>query len=250
MGKIVRALLDWISRWFTIQSLINSEIFHTWFWPLLGAVVTGASGIGGGVAIMWALVAAAITFAAITLGLLGVFALRVQNSPQNKLAVKTIFNCDLTPREAPLFGNRHQRRSALAREAPKMLSSSQIDPSANRTMDKAQLGVEITNNAFFPISCILQSAETEVEGEKPPRSEFPKKAALVRPGGSIRIQDDPIPMDEFPCQRLAGKMDIFILYGRPGAEIYELRAKGTVSIVMESFGFVGSVMTDIAGMPI
>ena len=117
---------------------------------------------------------------------------------------------------------------------------------ANRTLDKVQVGVEITNNAFFPISCFLESADTEIEGEKPPRSNFPKPAAICQPGASIRVLDDAIPMDEFPCQRLSGKMDMLIKYGTPGNETFELRIKGTLDVLMESYGQVNAVMLGLA----
>ena len=126
-----------------------------------------------------------------------------------------------------------------------MLSSTQIDPNVSRTIDKAQIGVEITNTAIFPISCFLENAETEIEGEKPPRSKFPKAAVMVPAGSSMRFMDDAIDMEEFPCQRLAGKMDLSLKYGRPGKEVFELRPKGDLIIVMENSGLVSQILVNL-----
>jgi hypothetical protein len=103
----------------------------------------------------------------------------------------------------------------------------------------------VTNTALFPISCFLESAETEVEGEKPPRSHFPKQGATVPPGTSMRFMDDTIEMAEFPCQRLSGKIDLLLKYGRPGNEVFELHPKGDLVIVMEHYGFVGQIQTNL-----
>ena len=116
--------LDWIGRITTIQAIIQSQFFHTWFWPMAGGLATTISGILQGVPVMWALMAGMIAFAAVTLGLLAVIALRIQTSPQNKLLSKVVFHCDLTPKEAPLLGTRQQRRALAKHSEPAILSSS------------------------------------------------------------------------------------------------------------------------------
>src|SRR5690242_12940506 len=127
MFKAFRSLLDWIGRAVTLQGVIHSQFFQTWFWPLLSAIATGLAGIAEHQSLMWVLMAAAIAFAAVTIGMVAVIALRVQTSPQNKLLSKVVFHHDLTPREAPLLGTRQQRR-AKARQEHQMISSSQIVP--------------------------------------------------------------------------------------------------------------------------
>jgi hypothetical protein len=81
----------------------------------------------------------------------------------------------------------------------------------------------------------------------PPRSVFPKPPATVEPGASVRVLDDRIPMEEFPCQHLGGKMDLLIKYGRKGNEKFELRVNGPVKIQMENSGFVGFIQLDVSG---
>ncbi len=165
-------VVDWLGRFTTLQAIIQSQFLHTWFWPMSSAIVVAGSGVWQHEPIMWALMAGTIAFAAVTMGMLAVIGLRMQTSPQNKLMMKVVFHQDLTPREAPLIGTRQQRRS----HDRQMLSSSQIVQNVSRTLDKVQLGVELTNNAFFAITAFLERAETEVEGEKPPPQHIPKTA--------------------------------------------------------------------------
>jgi hypothetical protein len=49
-------------------------------------------------------------------------------------------------------------------------------------------------------------------------------------------------MDDFPCQRLSGRMNLRIMYGRPGNEKFEMIVKGTVDVIMERFGFASHIM--------
>ena len=246
MLKILRGVVDWAGRATTIQTIIQSQFLQTWFWPMLSGLIVIASGILQREPVMWALMAGMIAFAAVTVGMLAVIALRVQTSPQNKLLNKVVLHHDLTPREAPLLGTRQQRR-AHDRESRQMLSSSQIVPNVNRTLDKVQLGVELTNNSYFPISVILERAETQVEGETPPRSTFPKPPTTIQPGASIRLMDDAIPMEETPCQHLGGQIDMMIKYGRKGNEKFELSVKGAVRIEMESNGFASFIQLSDSG---
>src|SRR5258708_25505984 len=102
--------LEWFGRAHAIHAILQTEFVRTWLLPLLSSVLTGTSGAIGGIPLMWVMMASAIVFAAVTLGSMGALGLRVQTSPQNKLAYKTVFHCDFTPREMPLIGNRHQRR--------------------------------------------------------------------------------------------------------------------------------------------
>ena len=238
-----KTLVDWIGRFATIQAIVQSQFLQTWFWPMVGGLATTVSGLLQGVPVMWALMAGTIAFASVTVGMLALIGVRMQLSPQNKLLHKVIFHHDLTPREAPLIGTRQQRRA----QERQILSKSQVVPNVNRTLDKSQLGLELTNNAFFPISIILERAETEIEGETPPRSVFPKPPAIIEPGQSMRVLDDSISMEEIACQQLGGKIDILIKYGKKGSEKFELHVKGAVKIQMESNGFVGAIQLDLSG---
>jgi hypothetical protein len=236
--------LEWVSRAEILSTIIHSEFVRNWLVPVMGTLLTGSSGILGGQPLMWAFVASSIVFMALMLGMVASLALRERNSPQNKLVAKAVINRDLTPRETPLIGNRKQRRAQHGLQT--MLSSSQMAFGVNRTLDKVQVGIDVTNNAHFPISLILESADTEIEGEKPPRSHFPKPPAIVPAGNTVRIVDDMIPMDEFPCQRLTGKMDMLVKYGTPGNEIFELHVTGSLDISLESYGHVNTVSLGLA----
>jgi len=113
-----------------------------------------------------------------------------------------------------------------------------------RQIEKIQLGVEIRNDATFPISVILESAESEVEGLNPPRSKYPRPATTIIPGMVVRISDEAIDMESMPCQKLTGKLDLKIKYGLPGKERFELHPKATSEIHLQSFGLITSVMTN------
>jgi hypothetical protein len=240
-NRLVRAL-DWYARGETISTLVHSEFVRNWLGPAVSTALTGGTGLWGGLPLMWVCVGSSIVFMTTTLGMAGLLVVKERNSPQNKLMTKPIVNRDLTPREAPLLGNRRQRLAHKSRHGPQMLSSSQVAVGVNRTLDKVQVGVEVMNNAFFPISIILAAADTEIEGEKPPRSAFPKAAVIIQPGNTIRLADDPIEMDEFPCQRLSGKLNMLIKYGHPKNEDFELKIEGTVDVVLESNGIVTAVI--------
>jgi hypothetical protein len=107
-----------------------------------------------------------------------------------------------------------------------------------------QLGVEIRNDATFPISVILENAESEMEGLNPPRSKFPKQATIVVPGMVVRISDEAIEMENMPCQKLIGKLDFKIKYGLPGKERFELHLKATSEIHLQPFGIITAVATN------
>lgn len=236
--------LEYVAYGHSVHTILQTEFVRTWLLPSVLSAMTGTYGINDGVSLMWVLMASALVFMAVTLTTAGIMLLRIQSTPQNKMLFKAVFHCDLTPREAPLIGNRHQRR-AQNKQVPQMLSSTQVDPNVSRTLDVAQIGVEVTNTAIFPISCFLESAETEIEGEKPPRTHFPKDAVTVPAGTSMRFMDDRIDMEQIQCQRLSGKMDLLLKYGRPGKEIFELRPKGDLIIVMEHSGFVSQILVNL-----
>ena len=114
-------------------------------------------------------------------------------------------------------------------------------PGIKRTIEDMQLAVVLRNTATFPISCILQSANTEIATFKPPRSIFPKNASTLSPGATFSIPDEKIDMDNIPAGRLAGKLDMHIKYGLLGKETYELHLVCDVDIVMEDYGLVTQV---------
>jgi hypothetical protein len=110
-----------------------------------------------------------------------------------------------------------------------------------RNIEKAQIAVELVNAATFPISCFLETADTELEGIKPPRSDFPKPKTLLLPGNKVRISDDPIDMDEHQSGPIAGKMNFIIKYGLPNKEYFEICLRANLVTQMTDFGLVTSV---------
>jgi hypothetical protein len=195
--------------------------------PTVTALATGGAGWVGGLPLMWIIMATAVAGAAAATGILNASTYLERKNPAHKLTViKTLFNFSLVPISPP---NRKQRRSATAQGGAPAVP-------AFRHFTKMQLGFEIWNRASFPMSAIVASAETKIEGLKPPRAKYPKDPVIIQPGTTVWVHDDAIEVDELLCDNLDGEMDIVVKYGLPGKENYEIRHHGTVEIFVEPFG--------------
>ena len=247
MGKLFKAIWTWIGHWFTLQSILQTEFVRTALLPTVFAVLTALAGYAQHQPLMWVALATALVFMSVMQGLLRGDELRERKNPEHKIGISGMFFLvDLQPTPIPkhLLGNRHQRLAMKAKkEEPQELPSTQIMAGVNRNLTKGQLSIEIKNNASFPISFFLNSAETEVDGEQPPRGKFPKGSTLLRPGQSMRVMDNSIEFDKVPCRRLTGKIDWNIKYGLPGKETFDLNIKAALDIQIEKFGFVTAVVT-------
>jgi hypothetical protein len=219
MGGLLRKLLEAVSHAETLGSIVHTEFVRTYLVPVVMAAMSGTAGIMGGVPFMWIIMASAVTFWAVAFALFVVDVLRERKSPQNKLTQRPVFQCDLNTATVPIAGNRKQRLAQQAQRQPaQSISPTQVHPLVPRTLYRGQIGIELANNALFPISCILSSAETEITGQRPPRSIFPKQPAIIPPGGIFRFMDDPIELDDMPCQRLSGRINMLVKYGLPENE--------------------------------
>jgi len=138
-----------------------------------------------------------------------------------------------------------QRRSSATQELVRDLSPRELDPHVNRTLEKGQLGLELFNTSTKPLSVFLHSATTTIEGNLPPRSQFPKGPFTVVPGQRLRLVDDAIEMDKHPCGSLLGEIDMVVKYGALGRERFELRMVAKIRIIMESYGFVSQLSVDL-----
>jgi hypothetical protein len=194
----------------------------------VATVIAATSGWFGGIQIMWIMVGSALIFMAVVQSLLRADEYRERKNPAYKLMVlKTLFNFELAPVPGP---NRKHRKAATAQGGAPAVP-------AFRNFIKAQLGIEVWNRSSFPISLIVANAETEIEGLKPPRAKYPKKAVIIQPGTTMWVHDDPIDLDNMLCDNLDGNIDITLKYGLPGKEKFDIRQKGTVEVFMESYGF-------------
>ena len=243
-------ILEFLGLAHFAHALIHTEFVRTLLWPVVLTLLTGGAGVLGGVPAMYILVGCAVTFGGIATGVLRISEFRERQTPLNKLAVLAVQAlCSLTP--APLLlpmlqGNRRQRRAVQSGAvppppAPMTLSKGEVVPGIKRTIEDMQLAVVLRNTATFPISCILQSANTEIATFKPPRSIFQKNASTLSPGATFSIPDEKIDMDNIPAGRLAGKLDMHIKYGLLGKEIYDLYLSCEVDIVMEDYGLIKQV---------
>ena len=213
MFKWAKRVIEWLGLADTVGALLQAEFIRNLLVPTVLAVSAAIAGVLGSVPAMWIIMAGTITFMAAAQGMLRASEYLERKDPRNKIVWKgTRVGVDLEPTNAPLLGNRKQRRAQGAQAAPIVLGANRMQVGVPRNIDKAQVGVEVTNTATFPISVILIRAETELGGEKPPRGTYPRKPSTIHPGGSARIVDDPIDMDGMRCQRLEGKMDFKIWF--------------------------------------
>jgi hypothetical protein len=182
MGSVIRffkGLYDWYEDLGRLEDISHSELFKVYIWPFLVAVSALVSGLIGKEAVMWIIMAVCLSAMAIMHLITSAAALRDRLTPLNKLTSQIFLQYDMNQVPVPLLGNRQQRRSSGATSpGPSMLGPVQMQVGVKRLLEKAQLGVEISNNSHFPISCILTAAETDIGGAIPPRSQFPKCPSL------------------------------------------------------------------------
>jgi hypothetical protein len=227
MGKLFRELLDWISRFQAAQSII--AFAKPALWPVVYAVLTGAAGYLGNLPVMWILMSTSLAFMGGVVGIFFIEARQTNRSPANKLRYTgTLVNYELQPQP------RRERRGAQAIERKALTTA---PPVVQRHLEKTQIGVQLHNNAPFPISLVVISAETEMEGMFPPRTSYPKPPVVILPGNVVFVTDEAIPMNGHPCEKLEGRMNIKIKYGLPGKEKHELTFKGKVEALMRPEGF-------------
>ena len=191
------------------------------------AVTAGGAGWIGHMPLMWIIMAAALTFMGTMVGIFFSGTYRDRISPEHKVLYQgTHVGVDLT--ELPRKARRAQATGAVPA----------------RTIEKIQIGIYLQNAARFPISVLLENAETEVEEETPPRSMFPKRPTIIVPGNTVFVVDDAIPMHGHVCERLEGRMKLKLLYGMPGREKYSLYFAARLDIVMYPNGVMQQVLTN------
>lgn len=245
--RVIKPGLEWIGLLDTIHNIAQAEFIRTMLTPVVATAMTAISGYLGGVPTMWVLVGCGLMFASVTTGMLRGSQYIERKNPLNKIRyVGTDFGCDLHPAQVPAQLNlpnlnRQSRRAATKQKQSRDLGPTEIHPGVPRTMDKAKIGVTVKNVATFPISCLMDMAQTDVEGITPPRGQFPRDRMTLLPGSIVTFRDDTIEMDGHPCGRLTGNMDILLKYGLPGKENFELKFKAVLDIHMEAFGVVTSV---------
>jgi hypothetical protein len=176
---------------------------------------------------MWVFMAASLVFMASISSAYFLYRLYPFMTPAHKLRhVGTQINRDLTAE------SRKDRRAAHAGVV------------VQRYLEKIQVGVMLQNAGHFPISAILEKANTEIEGLTPPRSEYPKAATSVLPGTQVFVGDVPIEVDGMTCGRLEGRMDLTIKYGEPGNEKHTLVFAADIAVFMRADGLIEMIHTN------
>lgn len=238
-GKISR-ILEWIGRAETINGLVQTELVRTWLTPAVLTMITGSAGYLGNIPAMWIIMASSLTFGGVSTGMLSASAYKERKSPQNKLRYQgTIFNFELVP----IRKDRAQRRANASAER-KVTPPADYKP-VIRELSLGQLGVELYNSASFPISVILEMADSGIERMTPPRTKYPKTSVTVFPGVPIRMLDEKISLDKLQCGRIEGKLYMIIKYGLPGKEIYKLDIRiRKIDIMIQSNGFYSGNVTE------
>jgi hypothetical protein len=241
---VVKPILEWVSHYESVQAILHTEFYKHWVAPLVSGVVTAWLGISEGVPLMWVAVGTSLVIAAVVQTRLRADEWRERRNPLNKIiCIGVRVTPQLVPKPLPLAGNRSQRRASRGQQQmPIVLASNQIAYGIEREIAKLQVTCDVKNNATFPVSIILHNAETEIDGEKPPRTKFPKEPSTMQPGEVAMVPDEAIDMDGASCQPLNGKMDMLIKYGMRGDERFELRLTADLQIAMDRFGFISAVL--------
>jgi hypothetical protein len=239
-NRAIKPVLEWIGHYESVQSVLHTEFYKHWVGPVISGATTAWFGVSEGVPLMWVAVGTSIVTMAVVQTRLRADEWRDRKNPLNKIVfVEANVSRDLEPMQLPFSGTRQTRRAAKAQAVQATtLGHHQMAPGIKRSLARCQINVTVRNTASFPISVILARAETEIEGEKPGRTTFPKKPSTITPGGSVVIADDPIDLSGAPCGRLEGKLDMTIKYGYPGNEKYELHWVGDLDVRMEDWGLM------------
>jgi hypothetical protein len=226
MGKIsnLEELIDWAGRFQLVKGVLVA------IWPAIFAGATAFVGFKEDQPYMWIIMASFLVFMAATVAFVYVSYWKESRTPVNKLRyMQTVVNYELVP-----FNRKAERAKASAANKDKVL---------RRQISKTQIGVMLRNEARFPISVLLYSAETEMEGEKPPRSNFPKSSVILLPGNTVNLLDMPIDMKGIPCEKLEGNMNLVVKYGFPGKENNKLEFRAKVEAMMQPSGFITGIHT-------
>ncbi len=225
MPKFLKDILEWCGHAQTLQSIIGAAK-----WPAGAAMLTGLTGYLQEMPYMWIIMASALVFMGIAVGITYVDYYKNSKSPRNKIRyIGTMVNYDL------IELNRHGNK------ANKKLAKNNVI--LTRQIDKVQIGVQLRNDATFPISVILFSAKTEMEKIEPPRSDYPKKPIVLLSGNTLQMMDVPIPMGGIECKKLEGRMELVIKYGLKGKENEVLEFKGRIDAMMLPAGFINGIYT-------
>jgi hypothetical protein len=239
--RFIKPILEWVGHIEAIRAIIHTEFFRILLLPTVSTVAAAIAGVAQKMPIIWVIVGCSLVFMAVTQGLLRADEYRERKNPQNKLKfVKVIIHQDLEggTGELALVPRNRQQRRALQR-------TSAITPFSPRNLAKAQVGVELRNDATFPISCILVDADTEVGGKNPPRSKFPRERSVAKSGTTFQVLDDPIDMEGARCERMEGFLNMKIKYGLPGKEVFDLDFDGKLDILMERFGLITGIYSQL-----
>jgi hypothetical protein len=250
-NRVIKPALEWTGHYESIQSLLHTEVYTRTIGPLLSGGTVAVLGYSEGLPWMWIAMASSVVVMAVTTTRIRMAEWAERNNPKHKLIVTGAhFAAELLPVDVPEktienVGNRSARRSGKAARhviPAHTLSEGQLQADIPRELNSGQILIEAKNNAPFPISVALVSAETEAGGKRPPRTSFPKPPSTIPPGETARIPDAAIQMDGYPCGRIAGKLNMLLKYGRPGRETLEMRLIADLDIVMENFGLVSAVI--------
>lgn len=219
-------LLEWAGHFETIQTVIHTEFVRTLLWPTVLSATAAAGGYFGGFPLMWVVMASALTFAGTVHGLLRGSEYIERKNPRGKLRfIQTHIGMDLVPLQNP---NRVQRRQGA--------------PMQPRLIERMQLGMEVRNDASFPIWLFVEHAESEIEGNTPPRTAYPKGAACIPPGVTLSCTDERMSMNNFPCgKKIAASYTVRIKYGLEGNERFELEHAANLEIHTHQLGLVTQI---------
>ena len=206
-------IIDAVAR---IQLVWGAVLF---IGPILAAATTGIFGYLEWEPVMWIITASALVLFAGLASSYQILGLRQFITSMGKLRYSnTMVACDL--KEVKPGKTRAISRHVIE----------------HRQIDKMQIGVMLYNSAHFEISAYIESANTSMGGESPPRTDFPKPAATILPGQTVFMLDEAIDMKGRACGNVQGRLEMNIRYGAPHREKYDLSFMGRVEVHMRNTG--------------
>jgi len=209
----IKGILDQFGRAQVVQYIFSLAIKYAL--PVILASLAGFSGYAGGAALMWIMMACALTAAGISHTRYVLTEHQIKNSPSDKLRLVSAITSPTL-----VLTNRESRRNDINQ----------------RHISELQIGVLLQNISHFPISIIVESANTECNGKKPPRITYPLPAFELLPNNVAAITDGSINMEGTPCQAIECILKISIRYGKRGKEKYKMSFNGKVTANIQPNG--------------
>ncbi len=188
MAKKETLLRRWWHTISTIEgvySFFASEFVRPWLWPAVTTAVTFLSGLITPIPLPYLFGASALTFAAVSTGIIRIAERKERSSPGGKLVI-----------EGPVF-------------YPGMSESDGII-----TFAQAILGIRIKNFAGFPIHVYIEKLDTAFANKVNMNKKYTTRQLRLEPYSADTVADDNNTIKRETRAKKDGKLSCLLKYGR------------------------------------